>query len=138
LSVSERVAKTYPNSKLKVEPNIANQKYNALSSKVKSSMGNFKFYFNSQILVRFQKIDITKLNSDEIIITSIIIGTVLALIFGYTFGETYYFLPNGNRGDESRNIYEEFHFNYLLGITSFIIIGGITYIYLNRKNKKNG
>lgn len=137
LSVSERVENTYPNSKSIGKSNIKNQKYNDFVSKLNSPISKIKNFYNNQILVRIKKIEINNLNSDEIIIASIIVATLIALILGYNFGETYYFYYNGNRGSEERHSYTEFHYNYLLGIASFIIFGGISYIYLNRKNKKN-
>jgi ribosomal protein L20A (L18A) len=137
LSVSERVENTYPNSKSIENSNIENQKYNDFASKLNSTFSKIKNFYNNQILVRIKKIEINNLNSDEIIIASIIVATLIALILGYNFGETYYFYYNGNRGSEEHHSYTEFHFNYLLGIASFIIFGGISNIYLNRKNKKN-
>lgn len=137
LSVSERVENTYPNSKSIENSNIENQKYNDFASKLNSPISKIKNFYNNQILVRIKKIEINNLNSDEIIIASIIVATLIALILGYNFGETYYFYYNGNRGSEENHSYTEFHFNYLLGIASFIIFGGISYIYLNRKNKRN-
>jgi ribosomal protein L20A (L18A) len=133
LSVSERVENTYTNSKSIENSNIENQKYNDFASKLNSTFSKIKNFYNNQILVR---IEINNLNSDEIIIASIIVATLIALILGYNFGETYYFYYNGNRGSEEHHSYTEFHFNYLLGIASFIIFGGISYIYLNRKKQK--
>jgi len=133
LSVSERVENTYTNSKSIENSNIENQKYNDFASKLNSTFSKIKNFYNNQILVR---IEINNLNSDEIIIASIIVATLIALILGYNFGETYYFYYNGNRGSEENHSYTEFHFNYLLGIASFIIFGGISYIYLNRKKQK--
>lgn len=137
LSVSERVENTYPNSKSIENSNVENKKYNNFANKLNSLISKIKNFYNNQILVRIKKIEINNLNSDEIIIASIIVATLIALILGYNFGETYYFYYNGNRGSEENHSYTEFHFNYLLGIASFIIFGGISYIYLNRKNKKN-
>ena len=137
LSVSERVENTYPNSKSIENSNVENKKYNNFANKLNSLISKIKNFYNNQILVRIKKIEINNLNSDEIIIASIIVATLIALILGYNFGETYYFYYNGNRGSEENYSYTEFHFNYLLGIASFIIFGGISYIYLNRKNKKN-
>lgn len=135
LSLSERVKNTYQNTKLKENLNLEKQKYKGILDKIISLKNKFKYFFNNQILKRVQKIDIRNLNPDEIIITSIIIGTFIAMIMGYSFGTTYYFQENGRRGNEGYYFYEEFHFNYLLGIASFLIFAGISYIYLNRKSK---
>lgn len=133
LSVSERVKNTYPKS---IEnSNVEKKIYNYFVSKLNPPMNKIKNFYNNQILVRIKKIEINNLNSDEIIIASIIVATFIALILGCSFGETYYFYHNGNRGSEEKHSYTEFHFNYLLGIASFIIFGGISYIYLNRKKK---
>lgn len=133
LSVSERVENTYPNS----NSNVENLKNNNFVSKLNSPINKIKNFYNNQILVRIKKIEINNLNSDEIIIASIIVATFIALILGYNFGETYYFQSDGDRGNQEYHSYTEFHFNYVLAIASFIIFGGISYIYLNRKNKKN-
>lgn len=137
LSVSERVKNTYPNSKSIENSNVENKEYNDFSGKLNSPISKIKNFYNNQILVRIKKTEINNLNSDEIIIASIIVGTLIALILGYSFGETYYFLSDGDRGNQEYHSYTEFHFNYVLGIASFIIFGGISYIYLNRKNTKN-
>ncbi|MCB6089501.1 DUF2569 family protein [Flavobacterium psychrophilum] len=133
LSVSERVENTYPNS----NSNVENQKYNSFISRLDSPIGKIKNFYNNKISTRIKKIEINNLSSDEIIIISIIVATFIALILGNGFGETEYFYDNGNRGNVTNNDYEVFHFNYLSSIASFIIFGGITYLYLNRKNKKN-
>lgn len=123
-------------------------------SKLSSVIIKIKSFYTDQVLIRLKKIDFSNLNSDEIIIVSIILATLIALFSGYEFGETMYFNKSGNRvmqyyyitnyDDGSINkennenvVYNEFHFNYVLSIASFIISGGISYLYLNRKSQKN-
>jgi len=135
LSVSIRVKETYPkikeNSVFRVKNNINfNNKLNIQKNRAKN-------LFENQIIRRIKKIGITDLRTDEIIISSIIIGTFIALIIGYHFGETNYFLYNGRRAFNENYLYKVFHFNYLLAIPTFIVVTGIIYIYLNRKRKKN-
>ena len=86
------------------------------------------------------------LNSDEIIIISVVIATFVALVLGYYFGETQYFHYTTNANDwgsdshtsrYNKHTQKEFHFNYLLSIASFIILGGSIYLCLNRISKKN-
>jgi hypothetical protein len=135
LSISERVENTYSKSK-----EILNTEYkiiNKFTNKFSILIDELKKICKIQIVAKIKKIDIKNLSSDEIIISSIITGTSIALIIGYIFGETNYFDYNGNRVNAKEYMYKEFHFNYLLGITSAIIFGCISYIYLNRKNNKN-
>lgn len=133
LSVSERVENTYPNSKSNKNSNVEKQKHNNFASKLKFPPSKIKNFYDNQILVRIKKMEINYLNSDEIIIISIIVATLIGIIFGYNFGETYYFLSDGKRGVKEYHLYSEFHFNYILAIASFIIFGGALYIYLRRK-----
>lgn len=107
------------------------------SSKEKSAIESTLFdFYKEQIKPKINNLGINKLNSDEIIILSIIIGTLLGLLLGYYFGNTSYYDRNGNRTHFSEH-YSEFHFNYVIAISSFIVFGGTTYIFLNRKNSKN-
>lgn len=135
LSVSERVEKTFP--KLKIDTINPNERNTKLISKPLDLIINLKNFCFNKISTKTKNIKIDDLNSDEIIIASIITATLTALFFGNGFSYTEYFYDNGNRADSSNNDYEVYHFNYLIGIASFIIFGGITYIYLNRKNLKN-
>ena len=137
LSVSDRVKETYSNLTLIANSNVDTQNRVDFSSRLNLLPNKIKDFSKKHIIERINKVDIENLSSDEIIISSIILGTLVALILGYYFGETYYFHNNGNRTDEGDYSYEEFHFNYLLGMASLLICGGITYIYLNRKSKKN-
>lgn len=84
---------------------------------------------------------LSKLDKNEIIIISIVIGSIFFIILGYTFGERQYFNGIGKRINQSR-YYETSDFstsvsiNYVLGIIGFIITSGISYLYLNSKRKK--
>lgn len=107
------------------------------SNKEKSAIeSTLEDFYKKQIKPKLNNLGINKLNSDEIIILSIIIGTILGLLLGYNFGDTYYYNRDGNRTHFSER-YSEFHFNYVIAISSFIVFGGATYIFLNRKNSKN-
>lgn len=129
LSVSERVKQTYQNTD---NSNMEQGKNKIDLNKIRLLVDKVKILYSTRINPR-----INNLSSDEIIITSIISATLIALVFGYIFGETNYFDYYGNRINGDEYMYKEFHFNYLLGTTSFIIFGGIIYLYLNRKNNKN-
>jgi hypothetical protein len=135
LSISERVENTYPKSKEIL--NTENKSINNYTKKLSMLIVKLKKMFINEIVAKIKKIDVENLSSDEIIITSIITGTLIALIMGYIFGETNYFDYDGNRANVKEYMYKEFHFNYILGITNFIIFAGFSYIYLNRKNNKN-
>ena len=135
LNLSKRVKETYPNSIEKNNPKIENQKSNIFSNKLSIFENIIKNVHTTKIIPKIK--NTTNLSFDLIIISSIIVGTLIALILGYYFGETYYFHGNGRRALETYHTYKEFHFNYLIGTLSFIIFGGIAYIFLNLKNKKS-
>lgn len=81
---------------------------------------------------------LTNLRSDIIIIISFITATIISVSLGFIYGETkYYLYQNGNRVDKNYPpyTYDEFYFNYLISLSSFIVIGGLTYIYLKTKSK---
>ena len=84
---------------------------------------NIKNY-SKKIAFRNGKI-FEKLTSDEVIIISIIIGSICFLISGNVFGEIKY--------DEEYDK-EIIDFNYITAIISFIVTAGISYIFLNRKS----
>jgi len=76
------------------------------------------------------------LNSNEIIILSVVIGVFIALVLGYIFPQKYDIIRgikvHGKRHDDFSE------FNYLLAFCSFVITLGISYIYLIRKsNERN-
>lgn len=133
LSVSERVENTY--QKVKDNSDIENKNSTDFTNNLSVSIDKVKKIYNNQLIAKVKKIDIKNLSLDEIIISSVILGTLITLILGYIFGETYYFYYDGTRASKRRYTYKEFHFNYLIGIASFIIFGGISYIYLNSKSK---
>ncbi|WP_288984199.1 DUF2569 family protein [uncultured Flavobacterium sp.] len=98
----------------------------------------YKFYnrLKSRLIIFNQSL--SNLESDIIIITSLIIATVISVSLGFICGETkYYLYENGNRVDISLPpyTYNEFYFNYLISLPSFIVIGGLTFIYLKTKSK---
>lgn len=77
-------------------------------------------------------------NKSEVIIVSIIVGTLAFIIIGYLFGETHYFSVEGNRVSSNYGSakYQDFDFNYKLGIAGFIITSGLTYLRLNKNTSK--
>jgi len=75
-----------------------------------------------------------KLDNSEIIVVSVVVGTIFALILGYVFANEYYVKGNGRKGYNYENLVSEF--NYLLALGSFIISGGITYLFLKKQNNK--
>ncbi len=77
------------------------------------------------------------LTSDETIILSLIIATVFALLIGYKFGHYYTYYDDHKVIKIESCDYCEFEINYLLAMGTFIVIGGLTYFYLNRRRNKN-
>ena len=80
-----------------------------------------------------------KMSNNEIIVASIVVGTIIALILGFVFCNYYKFTGKGMKVyvpyDETiRQLYSEF--NYLLGLGGFIISSGVTYLVLKRKMNK--
>ena len=94
------------------------------------------------------KVKLADLCKKETIIISIIIGTFIALILGYLFGETKYLIGNFGKSDFiSKDVFfdryngdydlyldKRFNFNYLVAIASFIITSGLTYLYISKRN----
>lgn len=72
---------------------------------------------------RIKKINLIRFNHFEIILLSIIFGTLIFLLLGYEFG-SYRYKP------------KRFQFNFIVAISSFVISSGITYLLLNRMLKK--
>jgi len=70
-----------------------------------------------------------KLNSNEIIILSVVIGVFIALIMGYAFTQKYD-CEQGIKVYKANGDYSEF--NYLLSFGVFIIVSGISYLFLKR------
>jgi hypothetical protein len=105
-----------------------------LKNKNKNSDKLKKYLLKSKLI--YTK-TIEKLTSDEIIIISIILGSITFLIFGNLFGVTQYFDRKGNRiYSEDYDGFSKIDFNYVTAIIGFIVITGISYIYLNRKSSK--
>lgn len=71
------------------------------------------------------------LSKEEIIVFSIVVATIIAILLGYVFGETQYF---NRKGVRVYHITEQstYSYNYVIGIGSFIIFSGISFIYLHR------
>ena len=84
--------------------------------------------------VALKKYNLKTLNKEEVIVLSIVIGTLLAILFGYIFGETQYYHKNVRVYYEAVDNY--YAFNYTLGIASFIICSGISFLYLSKINIK--
>ncbi|MDY3538412.1 DUF805 domain-containing protein [Riemerella anatipestifer] len=119
-----------PKDKIQLTPNkpLNGKKMNGNYSKFIQKIKQMKF---------INKINSLNLSSDEIIVLSAVTGTFVATLLGCILGETIYYYNDGNRTDDSSYDYSEFHFNYVCAIASFIIVGGLVYLYLNRENKKN-
>lgn len=98
------------------------------------NLENVKIYFKKIKLINSKTFE--KLTSDEIIIISIILGSIFFLIFGNLFGETQYFNSSGERVSSDEYGQSKIDFNYITAIIGFIVTAGISYIYLNRKSNK--
>lgn len=72
----------------------------------------------------------TNFNKNEIVILSVVIGVLIALIFGGIFTEKYDVIDGIKVYGKRYNDYSEF--NYLLAFCSLIIVSGISYLYLIR------
>jgi uncharacterized RDD family membrane protein YckC len=88
-----------------------------------------------------------KLKSDQIVVSSILVGILFAIVLGFIFCN-YIDHENGIKivenyfsyYGENKSYYPEHghsEFNYLLAIASFIIVSGITYLWLKKINEKN-
>jgi len=74
------------------------------------------------------------LNHNEIIILSVVIGVFMALIMGYVFSSDYYIDNGGHKVYGQSEYYTvSSEFNYILSFGSFIIVSGISYLYLNKR-----
>lgn len=134
--LSDKIEKKYYN-KNEDESNVKKKELSNKNIVFNLKMYASKFYnkLKSRLIIINQSL--SNLKSDIIIIISLIIATVISVFLGFICGETkYYLYENGNRVDISLPpyTYNEFYFNYLITLSSFIVIGGLTYIYL--KNKK--
>lgn len=72
----------------------------------------------------------------EIAVFSVVLGAFASILLGYTFGssqELGYTVnsPHPTHSSmASTRYYTEFHYNYLIAFSSFIIVSGITYLFL--------
>lgn len=115
------------------EKKILNTSSNSFENNVKDS--------TIKLLHFLKRKNNLSLSHNEVIITSIIIGTITFLILGYSFGEKQYLDDLGERIAKDRYLryYKNADFsqsisiNYILGFTGFIISTGITYLVLNKK-----
>lgn len=128
------VYKKIPLGKEKPEANIASTKATMPLSKVE--------YNSKGRLFKIQKIDFKGFNSSEIIIVSIISGTIAFLLLGYIFGDTQnmkYSYQTGHLNSSKfiERTLKEFHFNYILAISGFIIMSSITYLFLNKRKMQS-
>lgn len=108
----------------------------------------YKRYFKSEFKTpnttnmdkpNFSKLKyLENLNDKEIIILSVIIGTIIGLILSIVFGETQYYSPKGHKVSKkySDSIVEVFKFNYFLFLCGFIICSGASYLSLSKVKKK--
>jgi hypothetical protein len=100
-------------------------------------------FVNIPKLTNLSKSRLKLLNDKEIIIITILLGTLSFSLVGYLFGK-YAFYENGVKvfersyfeGITNYNAHIEFEVNYTLGIISFITVSGILYIWLSRYTKK--
>lgn len=132
-----------PQKKEKGKFSIYSFYFDADSNNVKPENQTKPFVDKKQVIENVKnyskKIELTKLNKEEIIIISSIVGLLFGLIFGYFFGTTVYTDYEGRKFSENHDyiVYSDFSFNYVLGFACFIVFGGIAYIYLNRQNSNN-
>ena len=79
----------------------------------------------------------TKLSDNEIIILSIVIGMFTALILGVVF-QREYTIVDGIKAYGKKSSWGDApkEFNYLLAFGSFIIVSGISYLFLMKKDKE--
>jgi hypothetical protein len=113
------------NQTIEIKNSNQNEKIKPVNEE-KSKIKSFKFNF-------------AKLSNSEIIVVSIVVGTIIALIMGFVFENHYFYRKDGLKlytEDLDRSLEVLAEFNYMLGIACFIISGGITYLFLKRQNSK--
>ncbi|MGV0936674.1 hypothetical protein [Empedobacter falsenii] len=71
----------------------------------------------------------------EIIVISLLIGTIIFSIFGYLLGEEQYFNEVGKRIHKSSYAIKQTKINYMSGIIGFLLSSCITFLYLKSINK---
>lgn len=99
--------------------------------KIKDKIEEYKSLSNHKII---------NLKKDEIIILAVILGIIIGLSLGFLFGEkVYYNSYNGKRVAKLYQYakYSQLQFNYLIGISTSIISGGLCYIIFNRKKENS-
>lgn len=93
------------------------------------------------ILKRYKSINLKSklsyLGYAEIIVISLLTGTIIFSLFGYLFGEEQYFNEVGKRIYKSTDAIKHIKMNYTFGVIGFILSAGITFLYLKTINKKN-
>ena len=83
------------------------------------------------------KLDLPKkMSVKEVQIISIITGAMFCIILGYLFSETQYYTGGGKKVFIETE-YSVRKFNYIVGLVSFIISSGLTYLFLNKKYNIN-
>ncbi|MDR2962200.1 MAG: hypothetical protein LBU90_00940 [Bacteroidales bacterium] len=79
---------------------------------------------------------VRKLNNGEIIVVSIVVGTIFALIIGNIFATESYYAGDKQYYREYRGVTVVQQFNHLAGFCGFIISGGIAYLLLKQQQRK--
>lgn len=78
-----------------------------------------------------------KFDRQEILIISLIIGTICSLISGFYFAEEYYISEVKKKYySETDSIFSINRYNYVIGIATFIITAGLSFLFLKRKEKE--
>ena len=99
----------------------------------------FPFSIKSKVLKMVNSLKLDKLERNEIIIISLIIGVVLSLLFGYKFCNIHYYKwSKGNLIEVySKTKQKNCTFNYAIATGVFIIVSGLTYLFLNKRSTMN-
>ncbi len=101
-------------------------------------MKKSNFHLSSNNYIKpYQKIEFNSLSFTEVVIISIVIGTVFGALLGFVFCEEQFY---NNRFriyiDDCRGCYRVCKFNYITATLGFIVSSAVVYLFLNRKKDK--
>lgn len=122
-------------SQVIIKPDSTTNTNHFIGSEFQKIKPNFKTIDFSQLY------DLKKLTEKEILFVSTGVGLVISICFGSIFCKTRYYniVLNRKAVEVSKEMsnFELCKFNYTVAIVTFIIIAGVTYIYLKRKKEEN-
>lgn len=119
-----------PEPKIIAEPKIKSEKLFNKRKHIKA----FAFIKSNKIKL---PIDLNSLQTNEVIILSVVIGVLFATLLGYIFCEEQFYDGRFRVYIENcRGCYRTCKFNYIVAILGFVSSSGIAYLFLNGKRNK--